>query len=128
MNRRRILWIVALLATLTFASPSEAESHVVYIPLARNARPDDSLIWAKVVKVSDGDTIKVALDGCPIEGMKVRLIGKDTPERGDCFWADAKERTERWCWDDAWHCSGRCRILVRTTACCGMRIWRMRPG
>jgi len=33
------------------------------------------------------------LDGCPIEGIKVRYIGIDTPERGQCYWVEAKART-----------------------------------
>ena len=31
-------------------------------------------------------------DGCPIEGIKVRYIGIDTPERGECYWGEARDR------------------------------------
>ena len=52
------------------------------------------MIWATLLSVTDGDTISVKIDGCPLEGMKVRLIGVDTPERGECFWADARDRSK----------------------------------
>ena len=94
MKHTGVACILVLLAVLVVPPAVQADSHVVYVPLIRNALLDDSLTWATVVRVSDGDTIKVNIDGCPIEGMKVRLIGIDTPERGECFWADAKERTE----------------------------------
>ena len=37
-------------------------------------------------------TISVNLDGCPIEGIKVGYIGIDTPERGECYWGEARDR------------------------------------
>ena len=75
--------ILALLAVLTLSPTDQAEAHTVYIPLTRNTLLDDSLTWATVVRVSDGNTIAVGIDDCPIEGMKVRPIGTDTPERGE---------------------------------------------
>lgn len=47
---------------------------------------------AQVVRVIDGDTIVVALDGFE---ERVRVIGIDTPERGDCGFAEASEELER---------------------------------
>ena len=44
-----------------------------------------------VTAVVDGDTIDTRLDGGRKE--RVRLIGIDTPERGDCFFAQASART-----------------------------------
>jgi micrococcal nuclease len=38
---------------------------------------------ATVLRVTDGDTIRVRLDGGGVE--RVRYIGIDTPERGRCF-------------------------------------------
>jgi len=46
-----------------------------------------------VVHVVDGDTIDVALDSGP--RIRVRLIGVDTPERGQCFFTRATNVTER---------------------------------
>jgi endonuclease YncB( thermonuclease family) len=43
-----------------------------------------------VVRIVDGDTIVVALGGP--RGMKVRLIGIDTPERDRCFFEAATRR------------------------------------
>ena len=48
--------------------------------------------WATVVSVTDGDTIRVEFDGCPLEDVRVRYIGIDTPERGDCYCAEATAR------------------------------------
>jgi endonuclease YncB( thermonuclease family) len=47
---------------------------------------------AQVVRVIDGDTIVITLDG--IE-ERVRVIGIDTPERGDCGFVEASEELER---------------------------------
>ena len=44
-----------------------------------------------VSTVVDGDTIDARLDSGRVE--RVRLIGIDTPERGDCFFAQASART-----------------------------------
>jgi micrococcal nuclease len=44
-----------------------------------------------VTTVVDGDTIDARLDGGRRE--RVRLIGIDTPERGDCFFSEASART-----------------------------------
>jgi endonuclease YncB( thermonuclease family) len=44
----------------------------------------------EVVRIVDGDTIVVAIGGT--RGTKVRLIGIDTPERGDCMFKAATER------------------------------------
>jgi micrococcal nuclease len=46
-----------------------------------------------VVHVVDGDTIDVAVDSG--RRMRVRLIGVDTPERGQCFFARATDVTQR---------------------------------
>ena len=43
-----------------------------------------------VVRVVDGDTIVVGIGGP--RGTKVRLIGIDTPERGDCMFQAATDR------------------------------------
>ena len=93
-KHKSVASILALLAILTLAPTTQGDSHIVFVALTRNALLDDSLVWATVVRVSDGDTTAVNIDGCPIEGMKVRLIGMDSPEYGECFWADARERNE----------------------------------
>src|SRR5919201_3413798 len=46
-----------------------------------------------VVHVVDGDTIDVAVDSG--RRMRVRLIGVDTPERGQCYFTRATDVTER---------------------------------
>ncbi len=39
----------------------------------------------KVVRIVDGDTFEIE------SGQKVRLIGIDTPEKGECYFADASQ-------------------------------------
>lgn len=41
-----------------------------------------------VVKVIDGDTIKINMDG---QEVSVRTVGDDTPEKGQCGWLEAKQ-------------------------------------
>jgi micrococcal nuclease len=50
-------------------------------------------LGGSVVHVVDGDTIDVALDSG--RRTRVRLIGVDTPERGQCFFTRATNVTER---------------------------------
>lgn len=69
----------------------------------RDSRPPEDRITARVIAVSDGDT--VVLDGItvgevhqPTGGRKARLIGVDTPELYDepeCFGRQAREFTQR---------------------------------
>ena len=47
---------------------------------------------AELVKVVDGDTLRMRIDGA-IED--VRLVGLNTPERGECFSAEATARMEQ---------------------------------
>ena len=46
---------------------------------------------ALVRRVIDGHTIDVFLDG---QTRRVRYFGMDTPERGECFYYEAKEQNE----------------------------------
>lgn len=50
-------------------------------------------LHGRVVHVVDGDTIDVSLDSG--RRTRVRLIGVDTPERGQCFFTRATNTTER---------------------------------
>ena len=59
MNRSSLACILAQLAIRTLATASQAEPHAVLIPLKRHALLNDSLIWATVVHVCDGDTVEV---------------------------------------------------------------------
>lgn len=53
------------------------------------ALPSISLAWTgKVVSVADGDTITVMRDG---KGVRIRLYGIDTPEKGQAFGQKATE-------------------------------------
>ncbi len=54
--------------------------------------PATALEMIQVVEIVDGDTLDVRIDGV-IE--RVRLIGINTPERGECFAAEAAAALER---------------------------------
>ncbi|MFQ5531126.1 MAG: thermonuclease family protein [Candidatus Nanoarchaeia archaeon] len=51
----------------------------------------DETQTARVIRVIDGDTIEVELNG---NETKVRLLGINTPERGERFYTEAKEFLE----------------------------------
>lgn len=56
-----------------------------------NPTPTFSLVvnQAVVIRVIDGDTVELA------NGQRVRYIGMDTPERGKCFFQEAKQANEK---------------------------------
>ena len=74
----RSLLVLALLALLTLLAASAVSA-------------GDFTRSGRVVHVVDGDTIDVRLDGGSTE--RVRVIGIDTPERGDCQAAEATGAT-----------------------------------
>jgi micrococcal nuclease len=82
-------WLVllALSATACLAPASPAGPPTRVVPgVTTPARTSD----VAVVRIVDGDTIVVAIGGP--RGTRVRLIGIDTPERNECFFAVATER------------------------------------
>lgn len=56
--------------------------------------PKDHLEWGTVTRVVDGDTFDVDLDGDGRTDERVRLIGIDTPEIGECYYAEASRRAQ----------------------------------
>jgi len=98
---RAAVWCAAV-SMLTAACGATAESDppsagsTVTLPFAGGVAAADNIadaaadnIAARIVDVVDGDTIKVELDGV-VE--RVRLIGIDTPERGECLADVAADR------------------------------------
>ena len=90
-------WFTVLLAAvlcLALVGSSLAET-AVYLPLVGRrflARP---VIWGTVTHVCDGDTFDVELARCPVlDRVRVRPIGIDTPERGQCFYGEATAALE----------------------------------
>lgn len=93
MRHLRLASIV-LLAFLLLSSPALADG--VYLPLTiggagdlptPTATPDG--MRAYVTYIVDGDTIDVDIAGST---YRVRYIGIDTPESGDCYYTEAKEK------------------------------------
>ena len=76
---RRFLPVVLLLS-LVLAGVSGAET--LHLPLLSVPFTGRSMEWATVVHITDGDTIRVEFEGCPLEDVRLRYIGMDTPERG----------------------------------------------
>ncbi len=88
--RSRISPLVALLVLLLASIPGSLPGQVA-TPLLRTSLPSTAV----VTRVSDGDTIQVRFPGGSVR--RVRLIGVDTPERGDRnednrFWAEMATR------------------------------------
>lgn len=59
---------------------------LVLLLAAHQSYAEEKLVVARVI---DGDTIELSND------ERVRLIGIDTPERGDCYYKEAKSRLEQ---------------------------------
>ena len=93
-----MLWRVVsstlmILALLLSPMPAMADGQRIYLPLTKADAPRDAH-WGYCTRVVDGDTVEVTLDDCQvIPSFRVRLIGVDTPERGECFFTEATERT-----------------------------------
>lgn len=71
-----------ILATPSISPPAIAS------PAPSGASPTIAGIPAEVTWVADGDTVEIA------DGRRVRLIGIDTPERGQCGYEEASRRLE----------------------------------
>jgi len=80
---RRTLALV-LLALFLLATPAQAGT--TYLPLVLHST---GTWYAFVTDVVDGDTVRVSLCGMT---LRVRYIGIDTPDRGQCYYAEAKAR------------------------------------
>ena len=68
-----------------------AEPQPTKLTLPAGTRIED-LRKVEVVKVIDGDTIDVKIDG---KTQRIRYYGVDTPERGDRCFREATDRNER---------------------------------
>lgn len=80
----RVLWTALFFVAATSACsgpPAATTNAAAAAPPASNP--------ATVVRVIDGDTIAVLLDG---EEARVRLIGVNAPESGECLAEDSKKR------------------------------------
>jgi len=97
MRIRLRLHVTSLLAAgsvlLSLTPASAAVLRADANPLHATATPagvPKGTISARVVKIVDGDTIDVLRSG---KRLRVRLIGVDTPERGQCWFNTATART-----------------------------------
>lgn len=87
---RRLRWIVLL--WLLLALPARADT--VHLPLVAAPMLDVPVTWATVTYIVDGDTFDVDFDGDGLTDDRVRPIGIDTPERGECYYSLAKARAK----------------------------------
>jgi micrococcal nuclease len=84
-------------STPVATAPTPTPSQPVTKQLAISVTPNPDATWYPVVKVVDGDTIVVSVDGT---NQTVRLIGLDTPEVVDprkvvqCFGKEASARAK----------------------------------
>ena len=88
---RRLSLFLVVLAALTLACSEEVILGPAGTDLAQPT-PEIAGERAQVVRVIDGDTIVVALDGCE---YPVRYVGIDTPERGEPFSQAATDANEQ---------------------------------
>ncbi|WP_172655888.1 thermonuclease family protein [Demequina maris] len=86
MRRTVVTSIIAGLVAVTVAVPAQA---AVTAPSSSLKTATQNVTIKRVVKVIDGDTVRLA------NGARVRLIGIDTPERGQCGYAAATARLKR---------------------------------
>jgi micrococcal nuclease len=106
LRRRSNLWLLAAVVTLGIAigvnalagtcggdgeaqPPAPTPTLAVALPAIE---PDAVLLEpAEVLRIIDGDTIQVRIDG---ETERVRYYGIDTPEEGDDCYDEASDRNE----------------------------------
>ena len=93
MRHRKLLLIALVLFSLGSTTVT-VNADGLYLPLVYSRTSVPPRQWAQVLRVIDGDSIVVSLDCCPcIESFSVRLLGVDTPERGECYYSEATEAT-----------------------------------
>lgn len=91
MPRKNLPWLLVLGFALLFLSTFFTKSHQAPLPSAHtstspvSSTPDPSSPLHIVTRVIDGDTIELS------DKTKVRYIGIDTQESGDCFGTEAKQ-------------------------------------
>lgn len=106
LRRRSTRWLFAAIITLTIGvllgliggrigddreGPDPTPTLAVALPDLQPSPDAASFQRADVVRVIDGDTIDVRLDGVE---ERVRYYGIDTPERGERCFVEATERNE----------------------------------
>lgn len=106
MNRTRASLLVASLTLVSGcsqqqnATTSTSTSQVVEssTSVSQNSEPEKpsspdatAVVQSTLIRVIDGDTIVVTVDGVE---ERIRIIGIDTPERGDCGFSEATDALE----------------------------------
>ena len=87
MRPSRALLAIALGLALILSPVAQADT--VYLPIATTPAP--IVQWGTVTHIVDGDTLDVTLECCEcIPTFRVRLLAIDTPERGECYYSEAK--------------------------------------
>ena len=84
--------LTRLLLVLWPGLGAQADGRAVYLPMVARVHFDRVVIWGTVTHIVDGDTFDVRLDGCVLDRVRVRPIGIDTPERGECYYGEATDR------------------------------------
>jgi len=91
----RLIPFLAVTSILSACSTSidttDSTSMVALTPTTSAAATPLNTRESSLIRVIDGDTIVVNVDGVQ---EKVRLVGIDTPERGECGFAEATQALE----------------------------------
>lgn len=84
------LAIALSLAALGGAPVSDAQEETrIYLPLGSRCGFNYPVLWGTVVRVIDGDTITMDVNGDGYEDFHVRYIGVDAPETNQCYGREA---------------------------------------
>ena len=92
MARRAVL-ILAILALAIWPARAAAAGPV-YVPIVGRRAILRPVTWGVVTYVWDGDTFDIDTDGDGLKDDRVRPIGIDTPEGGECYYYPPKWRTQ----------------------------------
>ena len=87
-------WAFVVLAVVSGLCPVTIGADTVHLPLVQVSPFTLPGQWGRVFHIVDGDTFDVVLECCDcIEYFRVRPVGVNTPERGQCYYGEAKEAT-----------------------------------
>lgn len=95
LRMRRLIPLLVFTSILSACSTSvdtiDVTSTVAVVPTTSAPKTSTISSESSLIRVIDGDTIVVNINGVE---EKVRLVGIDTPERGECGFAEATQALE----------------------------------
>ncbi len=71
------------------ASDAQEPTFMLYLPLGSRCGFNYPVLWGTVVRVIDGDTITMDVNGDGYEDFHVRYVGVNAPETNECYGREA---------------------------------------